>query len=317
MNKCLSIVIPLFNAQDYLPLLIGSLYKTEGIEQTEILIVDDGSTDGSGQTADALSEMHPEIRVLHKENEGPSAARNMGLLNAEADYVFFCDADDTVDHLLFADVIKEASTCSCDAIIWDSELIYETWNLLVPKNRGFFAHEGLPKERHVYNGKDFVYTLLQNSGDFVATVWLGAYRKSYLIDNAFFFEKGLIHEDELWAPKVYLNAESILYIPEKVYRYRIHKGSIMNPDTGGRKRSADSLMQIYPSLYEYYDQLLEGERLKTLIEGNLTKRYLHMIYKYRIFRYGYGKMIDKKRLVETSVSLRHKIMALLLYLIAR
>ena len=54
MNKCLSIVIPLFNAQDYLPLLIGSLYKTEGIEQTEILIVDDGSTDGSGQTADAL-----------------------------------------------------------------------------------------------------------------------------------------------------------------------------------------------------------------------------------------------------------------------
>ena len=91
----------------------------------------------------------------------------------------------------------------------------------------------------------------------------------------------------------------------------------MNPETLDREESAKALMYVYPSLYRYYDEVLEGEPLKELIEGNLTKRYLHMIYKYRIAKYGYGKQIDKKRLLKTARKLRHKIMALGLYLYAR
>ena len=316
MTPCLSVVIPVYNAKEYLPVCLDTLLSCEGVGDTEIILVDDGSSDGSSQIADDYATSHSNIKSVHKENEGPSAARNRGLEEASGEYVFFCDADDTVVPELFGKIIKIVKTSDVDMIVWDSELVYETWNLLVPKNRGFFSHEGLEKVEKTYTGKELVETLLRTSGNFIATVWLGAYRRRFLVDNALLFEKGLLHEDELWVPQVYLNAQSVLYIPEKIYRYRIHEGSIMNPSDGDRTKSIESMLYIYPFLYKYYDEKLEGDPLKRLLEGNLTKKFVRMIYKFRIYRHGYGDKIDKKLLWRTAIRLREKIMILLLYVVA-
>ncbi len=312
----LSIVIPAYNVEKYLPLCLDSLLSSEGIGGTEIIIVDDGSTDNTVRIAEGYAGKNENIKIIRKDNGGPSAARNCGLKEASGKYVFFCDSDDMVVPELFSKVIELAGTDSSDVILWDSELLYETVNLLVPKNRDFFAHGGLPKVEKTYGGKEILETQLRNSGDFVATVWLSAYRKAFLTDNSLFFKEGLIHEDEFWVPQVLIKAQSVHYIPEKIYIYRIHEGSIMNPGTMDRAESSKALMYVYPSLYRYYDDVLEGEPLRVLIEGNLTKRYIHMIYKYRIWRYGYGKQIDKKLLWRTSVRARDKVMVLLLYLFA-
>lgn len=310
----LSIVIPAYNVEKYLAACLDSLIGAEGIDGSEIIIVDDGSTDGTRKIADKYASDHKNIKVISKENGGPSSSRNAGLKEATGKYVFFCDADDMVVPELFGRVISLAGTSSDDVLLWDSELLYETVNLLMPKNRDFFAHGGLEKTERTYGGKEILETQLRNSGDFVATVWLSAYRKAFLIDNGLYFKEGLIHEDEFWVPQVLIKARSVHYIPEKIYVYRIHEGSIMNPGTMDRAESSKALMYVYPALYEYYDSALEGEPLKELIEGNLTKRYIHMIYKYRIWRYGYGKKIDKKLLWRTSLRLRDKVMVLLLYL---
>ena len=312
----LSVIIPVYNVENYLRACLDSLLKTRGIEDTEIILVDDGSTDGSGKMIDEYRDRYSNILAFHRKNSGPSASRNFGLRQASGRYVFFCDSDDEVVPELFSKILEEVKGSGSDIILWDSELKYETVNLLVPKNRGFFSHNGLPKEEKNYGGREILEVQLRNSGDFVATVWLGAYRKQFLIDNELFFEEGLIHEDELWAPQVFIKASTVHYIPLKLYIYRIHEGSIMNPGTMDRKESSRALMYIYPTLYDYYDEVLEGETLKDLIEANLTKRYIHMIYKYRIWRYGYGKMIDKNRLWRTSGRLRDKTMVLLLYLFA-
>ena len=309
----LSIVIPAYNVEKHLAACLDSLLKTQGIEDTQIIIVDDGSTDKTPAIAGEYSHKYQNIKVIRKENGGPSASRNLGLKEASGKYVFFCDSDDEVNPELFKKVIDLTKTCSEDMILWDAELCYETWNLLVPKNRDFFSHGGLEKEEKVYSGKEVVEKLLRNSGDFVATIWLGAYRREFLIAYELFFEEGLIHEDELLLPKIFLNAASVRYIPERIYHYRIHEGSIMNPENRDRKQSSDALMYVYPALYKYYDEVLEGDPLKELIEANLTKRYIHMIYKYRIWRYGYGDEIDKKLLWRTAGRLRDKIMVLLLY----
>ncbi|MBR5387389.1 MAG: glycosyltransferase [Clostridiales bacterium] len=317
MNPSLSIVIPFYNVEQYLNECLDALLETEGIDQTEIILIDDGATDKSSQIADKYSEEHSNITVFHKENEGPSASRNKGLHEAHGDYVFYCDADDMVVPEFFAKIIAHTKTSSDDIILWDAELKYETVNLLMPKDRGYFAHEGLEKIETTYTGKELLETQLRKTGDFVATVWLAAYRRQFLIDNKLYFEKGLIHEDELLLPKIYIAAKSVHYLPEKVYIYRIREGSIMNPGTSDRKRSVDSLMHIYPSLYDYYDEVLAGEPLLELIEGNLTKRYVRMIYKYRVWRYGYSSQIDKKRLMRTARKLSHKILVLGLNLFVR
>lgn len=313
----LSVIVPFYNSGKYISSCLDSLLGSEGIDSTEIILVDDGSSDESVSIADTYAEKYTNIIVIHKKNEGPSAARNTGLLKARGEYVFFCDSDDYVVSKLFGKIIALSKESSCDMLLWDAELLYETVNLLMPKNRNFFSHSGLPKIEKTYSGKELLETSLRNSGDFVATVWLGAYRRQFLLDNELFFEKSLIHEDELWVPKVFINSEKVHYIPEKIYVYRIHEGSIMNPGTSDRAESSAALMHVYPSLYEYYDEVLAGQPLRVLIEGNLTKRYLHMIYKYRIWRYGYGKKIDKKLLWRTSVRLRDKVLVLPLYLIAR
>ena len=75
-------------------------------------------------------------------------------------------------------------------------------------------------------------------------------------------------------------------------------------------------MYVYPALYRYYDDVLADDPLREIVESNVTKRFLHMIYKYRLWKYGYGKSIDKKLLWRTSGTVRHKLMVLPLYLIA-
>ena len=316
MNTDLSIVIPAYNVEMYLPVCLDSLLATEGIDRTEIIIVDDGSADNTVGICREYAQKLSNIRVIEQRNAGPSAARNRGLKEASGKYVFFCDSDDEVVPELFSRVIGMTAETDVDVIMWDSDLIYETRSYLVNNNRGFFAHDGLAKNERIYTGKEFVGTLLENSGDFVAAVWLGAYRRDYLVDNGFLFEEGLTHEDELWVPKVMLNAQTVFYYPVKLYHYRVHKGSIMNPGSRDRKKHVDSLMKIYPSLYGYYDETVEDEHLRRLIEGNLTKKYLHMIYKFNIVKYGYGKQIDKKLLWRTSLRPIEKMMVMLLYVYA-
>ena len=106
----LSVIVPMYNVEKYLSLCLDSLFRTEGIDDTEIILVDDGSTDKTCEIADKYSKEHGNITVLHKANEGPSAARNAGLAKASGEYVFFCDSDDEVDPALFGKILKLLKT---------------------------------------------------------------------------------------------------------------------------------------------------------------------------------------------------------------
>ena len=312
----LSIIIPVYNVEDYLPKCLNSLLRTVGIEDTEIILIDDGSTDRSGKIADRYSREYSNIRAVHKDNEGPSAARNLGIKEAAGTYISFIDSDDEVDPGLYKKVVSLAGASDADMFMWDAGLIVENGQSMASGNEGYFSHRGLEKSEKTYTGKKIIEILLTNSGDFITTVWLGAYRKQFLVDNALFFTEGLIREDEFWVPKVMISAEKVHYIPEKIYRYRLRKGSIMNPDSKDRSQHVESLMKIYPSLYGYYDEVLAGDPLRELIEGNLTKRYLHMIFRFNIVKYGYGKQIDKKLLWRTSRRIQDKLMVMCLYVYA-
>ncbi|MBR5425548.1 MAG: glycosyltransferase [Clostridiales bacterium] len=326
----LSIVVPVYNAEKYLPECMDSLLSTSGIEKTEILLIDDGSTDGSGkiadscakstgtyrEDADATAAERPVIRVIHKENEGPSATRNLGMKEARGEYIFFCDADDMVEPVLFEKIISMSETSEDDMFLWDSEIVYDLKDLMAHKDPEYFAHYGLPKVEKTYSGKEIMEILIREGKGFIATVWLSAYRRDFLLSNELFFETGLIYEDELWVPKVLLKAKSVHYIPEKIYRYRVRPGSITNPDKKDLRKNVEALYYVYTSLYKYYDEVLAGDPLLGPVEGNLTKRYLHMIYKLRFWKYGYGKKIDKKKLWKTSRRLRDKVLVLGLYVIA-
>ena len=91
--KLFSVIIPVYNIADYLPQCIDSVLAQD-FQDYEIILVDDGSTDGSSEICDKYVLEYEQIKVIHKENTGPSDARNIGIKNAIGDYIIFLDGDD-------------------------------------------------------------------------------------------------------------------------------------------------------------------------------------------------------------------------------
>lgn len=97
----ISVIVPVYNVKEYLPRCLESL-RRQTYENLELLLVDDGSTDGSGELCDRFAEEDARIRVFHKENGGSSSARNLGIEQAEGAYLGFVDSDDYVDREMYA-----------------------------------------------------------------------------------------------------------------------------------------------------------------------------------------------------------------------
>lgn len=101
-----SVIIPVYNGERYLPDCLISL-NNQSYQDFEVLVVDDGSSDGSGEIADHYASLHGNARVLHGENQGPLLARRRGLSQCQGDYVVFLDADD----MLRFDALERLACC--------------------------------------------------------------------------------------------------------------------------------------------------------------------------------------------------------------
>ena len=113
----LSVIIPIYNVEKYLDRCIKSICN-QTYENLEIILVDDGSTDGSPEMCDQYVEKDKRIKVIHKQNGGLSDARNVGLEYATGQYIFFCDSDDYVERDLISECMESISKDSIDILIF-------------------------------------------------------------------------------------------------------------------------------------------------------------------------------------------------------
>lgn len=110
-----SIIIPVYNALSKLPIVIDSILK-QTYQDYEVLLVDDGSNDGSGKLCDDYSEKYPHFRAFHKINGGQSSARNLGIKEAKGEYIYFADDDDELLPNCLETLVKGMT--SQDGIDW-------------------------------------------------------------------------------------------------------------------------------------------------------------------------------------------------------
>lgn len=306
MDVLLSIVVPTYNVRDYLADCLNSIvgrYEKE----IEILVIDDGSTDGSGEIADSYAEKYVNVSVFHKANGGLSDARNYGLLRAKGKYIFFLDADDMVSETHFQLVMQQLQTFGGDALLWDAELVNDRGEHLDIITESYYTHRGA-SPASLCSGKKLIDDQLKDHDDFVTTVWLGAYNREFLIDNQLWFEKSLIHEDELWTPKVLLYSDKVQYCPSKFYKYRIRNNSIMNGGKNDRSKNIFSLIYIFSILYAYYNWKIDDIGFRQRMQANLSKRYLHKISEYNVY-YRYTEIaagIPKWTIWKTAKGLKDK-----------
>ncbi|MBP5416424.1 MAG: glycosyltransferase [Clostridiales bacterium] len=310
-SSVLSIIVPIYNVEKYLRNCIDSLLSSDEISKTEILLIDDGSTDGSGAIARSYADEYMFIRYFSKTNGGLSDARNYGLSQAKGKYVFFLDADDMVTADGISKVIRKASDSDADVILWDGIAIDESGKTIASSYDLILTHDGLPEGP--MTGIDAMTMQIKDHGKACMTVWLRACRRDFLLSSVPEFQHGILHEDELWTPQVMTSAKTVDYLPEKVYCYRVRENSIMHP-SGKDDRHVHSILYIMAKLHTLYDAGIRDKKTRKVLLSGWADTYLFLISKYDFERYASRKDLPRGKIVSASKHGKTKVKALVLRL---
>lgn len=223
----ISVIVPVYNVRDYLDECVSSLLG-QTMNDIEIILVDDGSTDGSGELCDRYARNDPRVKVIHQENMGLGLARNSGLQAASGTYIGFVDSDDVVSlrffetlyntitqydadiaycgHLRFSDVVREPEHEKTDVRLWNGREEIRQYLL---------DRIGLPPEQK----RDNLYG---------AAVWCGLYSHRLLKEHevCFVSERVLVAEDIIFDIDVIPHCGRIVHIDEPLYFYRFNPDSL-------------------------------------------------------------------------------------------
>ena len=185
-----SFIIPVYNCKDYLPACVESI-RAVGLELFEILLVDDGSTDGSGEVCDALVARYPEVRAVHQTNAGASAARNQGIREATGERILFIDADDSIDSKALGTVLADSRCQQVDLVIFGLTFDYYYHGNCYRRDPLFFETEGILTEK-VW-GNSFEKLFLHNA---LSPVWNKVYKREILLKHNLEMDTGMfLYED--------------------------------------------------------------------------------------------------------------------------
>ena len=262
----LSIVVPVYNVEHYLgPLLVSVQRQT--YRDIEIIVVDDGSTDGSLSVARRFRRRDPRIRIISQANAGLGAARNAGAVIAKGEYLAFIDSDDTVDRHAFRYTIATLEVTGSDlAIAPYRRLVREQ-----ERPAGPWIHLAHEHERLAVDIDDAPDILVN------AVAWSKVYRRAFWEDNAFRFPEGVLYEDQVVSARAYALASrfDIVTHPSVNWRVREDRSSISQVPLSLRN-TRDHLVAARGSLDELGSNGHERARRARLAQL-LTNDYAHNI----------------------------------------
>ena len=256
----LSIIVPVYNVHEYIRRCIDSLLKTDPEMEYEILLVNDGSTDDSGNICDEYASRYDYIKVIHKSNGGLSDARNHGLQHAVGMYVMFVDSDDYVEENSIHSLYHEIAGGQCD--IYCSN--YYSLTGSVRKDLQYTPTD------EVVCGQAFLKYQLEH-GTMISTVVQNVYRREYLLKNQLLFKKGIYHEDEEWYPRVFLSADSVACVKTGYYVYCIRENSIMQQKN--LTKHIRDFIATMTDLMNRYESEIDGS-LFCLLKDDWVSKYL-------------------------------------------
>lgn len=215
-----SIIIPVYNVKKYLAECVKSAAE-QTYGNTEILLVDDGSTDGSGELCDEFAKGDERIRVFHKANGGLSDARNYGMDRAEGVFLYFLDSDDYMEAYAIETLVTKAIENQADVVLFDARVIEEDGRALLHLKGNSLFYYRIGDYSACRTGKELFAKMLENK-EYCSSVPLLFIRKEAL---KYRFES-ILHEDELFTIQLLYSVSHVLYYPEVLYVRRNRASSI-------------------------------------------------------------------------------------------
>lgn len=258
----ISIVVPIYNTEKYLEKCVGSLIG-QSYRNIEIIAVDDGSPDKSGQMIEKLAKTDERIRVFHKENGGLSSARNYGIRKAKGEFICLVDSDDYVKQDFVAVMLESVLRNKADIAV--------------------IGYNDFLPERQIVSGEGAAISLLTRQENIDVVAWNKMYRKELFVDNNIWYPEGQNYEDCLTTYKLLARAQSVTYIEKSLYCYVDRARSITKNDKKEEKLKARELAA--KEAEEYFkdeEDLLKAAKISLLLS------------KYAFLDFAISGVIDKE-----------------------
>ena len=262
-TELVSVIVPVYKVEEYLDQAVESLVN-QTYKNIEIILINDGSPDNCGAMCDAWAKKDSRVRVIHRENSGVAATRNVGLEASRGEYLIFVDSDDYVEptyveELYCAVIHNQADMAICGVTYLNrdggcTKLEVATQDVVLDCVSAMLLLERGGRVQEVYT-----------------VVWNKIYRKS--IWNTLRFPVGKVYEDAFVMPEVFHSCKKVVLVEACLYVYRKREGSI----TAQQK---EKYAPVYLEMMEWREQFYEKVGMKEL----LMLHYIHMYGTYEYFQ---------------------------------
>lgn len=248
MRNVISVIIPVYNVEAYLEQCLNSVLH-QSYKELEILLIDDGSTDSSGDICEEFSKKDVRIKLVHQKNGGAANAKNTGLKIATGYYLAFLDSDDFLESDAYEKLLSEMKESKADIVQGSFRDIYVNGfrdRIMVPKRQEFSTDEYIKK--------------------FVSDWTCGLMTDKLFVRSLFdgvFFEEGHAIDDEFFTYQGCMNAKKIVHIPDIVYNYRRRKTAVTQNENKKNQIVLDkidyldkrrrNISQRFPALKQDFD----------------------------------------------------------------
>lgn len=256
-----SIIIPVYNTSRYLPECIDNVLR-QSFKDYEVLLIDDGSTDGSADICDQYAKKDERIKVIHKENGGLSSARNCGIEQACGEFLLFLDSDDFwIDEDALRKIYQESLRVDSDVIIFGMKKYNQEENIYT---RGIQDGTDCPEKN--------LLTFLAKKNLFFASACDKAIRREFLNKKNIFFELGQLSEDIEWCIKLLYHKARISVLFENFYAYRQHVAGSISSSV-----SVKHLNDIYNVISKYEGVVIGDSKYDLLLRNFLGEQFVLLI----------------------------------------
>lgn len=275
MSELVSVIINVYNCKEYLPYSLESV-RQQTYKNLEVILVDDASTDGSGEFCDEFCKQDERFRVIHHEkNTGVSGPRNTGLREAKGDYIYFMDSDDYIHVEAIEALVDAIKETGLELAAFDLQRT-DSLNNDIHCPREKKPIEIVPAEKMVFEMLSCKVSLIWN------VVWNKLYRHS-LIEGIFLNDYYSI-QDQDFNLRVYQRIEKAAFIPEPLYWY------YSNPSSLQRTNSLMPKKMYFNTMYRF--RMLDYLSKKDKIENK---------YRAWVLDYGYRQILDRQKIEQGSV----------------
>ena len=234
-----SIVIPVYNVENYLQDCVNSVLS-QTYRDLQIILVDDGSTDSSGDICDVFAEKDERIQVIHKKNGGLSDARNVGTAAAEGGFLFYLDSDDYLEKNAIQALLDEQALHEADVVVGNYFYTYHD-------------HEDAAQNENQILDRDTAIRQLM-LGEIQTFAWGKLVRAEIAKQHE--FPVGLVFEDHFWTHLIFQDSNIVACIPQPLVHYRQRQSSISFTFTEKRLDILKGYSARISFLQETYPQLL-------------------------------------------------------------